>query len=198
MGTNTRCFHGLFCFLGIGKVMETKSCCFIGHRTIKNKETIEKRLIEKVTTLIKEGVDTFYFGSRSRFDDLAWEVVSKLKEEYQEIKRIYVRSSYAYIDDSYKNYLLESYEDTYMPDGIENAGAASYVERNQAMINSSDVCVFYYDENYLPARRKQSRRALSEYQPKSGTKIAFDYATKKGKKIINIAKEQDDKGEENS
>ena len=198
METNTRCFHGLFCFWGIGKVMETKSCCFIGHRTIKDKETIEKRLIEKVTTLIKEGVDTFYFGSRSRFDDLAWEVVSKLKEEYQEIKRIYVRSSYAYIDDSYKNYLLESYEDTYMPDGVENAGAASYVERNQAMINSSDVCVFYYDENYLPARRKQSRRALSDYQPKSGTKIAFDYATKKGKKIINIAKEQDDKGEENS
>lgn len=178
--------------------MEYKSCCFIGHRTIKDKETIEKRLIEKVTTLIKEGVDTFYFGSRSRFDDLAWEVVSKLKKEYQEIKRIYVRSSYAYIDDSYKNYLLESYEDTYMPDGVENAGAASYVERNQAMINLSDVCVFYYDENYLPARRKQSRCALSDYQPKSGTKIAFDYATKKGKKIINIAKEQDDKGEENS
>ena len=63
--------------------MESKSCCFIGHRTIKDKETIEKRLIEKVTTLIKEGVDTFYFGSRSRFDDLAWEVVSELRKEYQ-------------------------------------------------------------------------------------------------------------------
>ena len=68
--------------------MESKSCCFIGHRTIEDKETIEQRLIEKVTTLIKEGDDTFYFGSRSLFDDLAWEVVSKLKEEYQEIKRI--------------------------------------------------------------------------------------------------------------
>ena len=60
--------------------MESKSCCFIGHRTVKDKEIIEHRLIEKVTTLIKEGVDTFYFGSRSRFDDLAWEVISKLKE----------------------------------------------------------------------------------------------------------------------
>ena len=77
-----------------------------------------------------------------------------------------------------------------MPDGVENAGVASYVERNQAMINSSDICVFYYDENYLPARRKQSRHALSDYQPKSGTKIAFEYAVKKGKQIINVAMEE--------
>ena len=102
--------------------MSAKSCCFIGHRTVKEKDEIEKRLIKLVTTLIEEGVDTFYFGSRSRFDDLAWEVVSELKKEHQQIKRIYVRSAYAYIDDSYKNYLLESYEDTYMPDGIEDAG----------------------------------------------------------------------------
>ena len=181
-------FSRLILFFRIGKVMESKSCCFIGHRTVKDKEIIEKRLIEKVAALIKEDVDTFYFGSHSRFDDLAWEVVSELKKEYQYIKRIYVRSSYAYIDDSYKNYLLESYEDTYMPEGVENAGAASYVERNQAMINASDICVFYYDENYMPARRKQAKRALSDYQPKSGTKIAFEYATKKGKKIINVAK----------
>lgn len=113
--------------------MESKSCCFIGHRTVKDKEIIEQRLIENVTSLIKDGVDTFYFGSRSIFDDLAREVVSKLKEEYQHIKRIYVRSSYAYRNDSYKNYLLESYEDTYMSEGVENAGAASYVERNQAI-----------------------------------------------------------------
>ena len=190
VGNKYSLFSRLILFFRMETVMESKSCCFIGHRTIKDKEIIEKRLIGKITALIKEGVDTFYFGSRSRFDDLAWEVVSELRKEYQHIKRIYVRSSYAYIDDSYKNYLLESYEDTYMPEGVENAGAASYVERNQAMINSSDICVFYYDENYLPARRKQSRRALSDYQPKSGTKIAFEYATKKKKKIINVAEEE--------
>ena len=166
--------------------MSAKSCCFIGHRTVKEKDEIEKRLIKLVTTLIEEGVDTFYFGSRSRFDDLAWEVVSELKKEHQQIKRIYVRSAYAYIDDSYKNYLLESYEDTYMPDGVEDAGIASYVERNQEMIKVSDICVFYYDENYMPPRRKQSRRALSDYQPKSGTKMAYEFAVQKKKKIHNV------------
>ena len=98
--------------------MENKSCCFIGHRTIKDKEIIEKRLIGKITALIKEGVDTFYFGSRSRFDDLAWEVVSELRKEYQHIKRIYVRSSYAYIDDSYKNYFKEGEAETVTTEAV--------------------------------------------------------------------------------
>ena len=54
------------------------------------------------------------------------------------------------------------------------------------MINQSDVCVVYYDENYAPPRRRNSRRDLADYQPKSGTKIAYDYAVRKGKTIINV------------
>ena len=68
---------------------------------------------------------------------------------------------------------------------MEKAGKASYVERNQEMINKSDFCVIYYDENYLPPRRKNSRRDLFDYQPKSGTAVVYDYAVKKKKKIIN-------------
>ena len=66
---------------------------------------------------------------------------------------------------------------------MENAGKASYVERNQEMIKKSDFCVIYYDERYLPPRRKNSRRELTDYQPKSGTAVAYNYAIKK--KIIN-------------
>ena len=69
---------------------------------------------------------------------------------------------------------------------MENAGRASYVERNQEMINKSKFCVVYYDENYLPPRRKSSRRDLFDYQPKSVTAVAYDYAMKKKKHIINI------------
>lgn len=81
--------------------------------------------------------------------------------------------------------LLQHYEDTYFPEHVENEGRASYVERNREMINKSDFCVIYYDENYLPPRRKNSRRDLFDYQPKSGTAGAYDYAVKKKKKIIN-------------
>lgn len=56
------------------------------------------------------------------------------------------------------------------------------MERNADMIDKSDVCIFYYDENYLPPRRKNAKRAIADYQPKSGTKIAYDYAQTKKKK----------------
>ncbi|MBR6523759.1 MAG: hypothetical protein IKT39_04030 [Clostridia bacterium] len=59
------------------------------------------------------------------------------------------------------------------------------MERNQEMINKSKFCVVYYDENYLPPWRKNSRRDLFDYQPKSGTKVAYEYAVKKKKHIIN-------------
>lgn len=64
-----------------------------------------------------------------------------------------------------------------------NAGKASYVERNYEMINKSAYCVVYYHENYAPPRRKNSKRDVTDYQPKSGTKIAYDYAIKKSKVI---------------
>lgn len=170
--------------------MEMKACCFIGHRKVIEPEKIKERLKIIVTELLHQDYSVFYFGSKSCFDDIALEVVTELKQEYPLIKRVYVRSMYSEVDELYKNYLLESYEDTYMPDGIENAGRASYVKRNQSMINVSDCCVFYYLENYSPEQRKQSKRDLFAYQPKRGTKVAYDYAIKKKKLIINVAQYQ--------
>ncbi len=82
--------------------------------------------------------------------------------------------------------LLKGFEDSICPKGVSNAGIASYVKRNQAMIRESDICVFYYDENYLPKRRKMNKHSISDYQPKSGTAVAYEYAVSKNKKIINI------------
>ena len=97
------------------------------------------------------------------------------------INRVYVRSAFQHIPDWYEDSLLKHYEGTYFPEHMENAGKASYVERNQEMINHSKFCVVYYDENYLPPRCKNSRRDLFDYQPKSGTAVAYDYAVKKKK-----------------
>ena len=69
---------------------------------------------------------------------------------------------------------------------MEGAGKASYVERNQEMINHSKFCVVCYDENYLSPRRRNSKSDLTDYQPKSGTKVAYDYVMKKGKTTINV------------
>ncbi len=149
------------------------TCCFFGHRTINETEELKAKLYKTIESLIvNENVDTFLFGSKSRFNDLCLEIVSQIKEKYPYIKRVYVRAEFPIISDSYKDYLLESYEDTYYPEKLIGSGRAAYVERNFEMINQSRFCVVYYDESHAPTKRK------------SGTKIALDYANKHKKEIL--------------
>lgn len=169
---------------------EKKTCCVFGHRKIAEKEKLEKRLAEIFENLIvNENVDTFLLGSRSQFDDLCCEVLAIKKEKYPHIQRVYVRGEFPYISERYENYLLEKCERTYFPERAINAGRFVYVERNYEMIDNADICVVYFKDDYLPPKRKYSRRDLLSYQPKSGTGIAYKYAVRKKREIINLAEE---------
>jgi len=55
--------------------------------------------------------------------------------------------------------------------------------KQRLKIDQSDFCLFYYDENYLPPKRKWAKRDLFEYQPQSGTALAYKYAQQKKKNI---------------
>ena len=166
---------------------KSNTCCFLGHRKIEITDALVNRLSGVVENLIREErIYTFLFGSKSQFDELCHKIVSSLQEKYPHIKRIYVRAEFPYIDERYTAYLLKSYEDTYYPERMIHAGRAAYVERNYEMIENSSVCVLYYDENYWPPRRKNSRRSVTTYQPASGTRLAYDYAERKGIRIINM------------
>ena len=170
-------------------IVESKerTCCFFGHRKIDVTDELVSRLKETVEDLITEKkVDTFLFGSKSEFDELCLEVVTELKNKYPHIERVYVRAEFPYIDESYTTYLLQSYDRTYYPERMINAGKAAYVERNYEMIDNSSYCVIYYDENYMPPRRRNSKKDVSDYQPSSGTKRAYDYAIKKNAAVINL------------
>ena len=156
---------------------QNETCCFFGHRKIN--ETTE--LINNLNSIIEDlivnkNVENFLFGSKSDFNGSCYDVVTTLKEKYPYIKRIYVRAEFPYINDDYRDFLLELYEETYFPEKMIDAGRAVYIERNCEMIDNSRFCVVYYDENYIPSRKNK----------KSGTKIAYDYAVKKGKEIINV------------
>ena len=128
---------------------------------------------------------TFLFGSKSEFDDICHQVVTELKQLYPNIKRVaYIcKSEWACLEQNretnehtfseltHEKIFLKGYEEVVKLDRVCDAGKASYIERNQAMINDSDICFFYYNDNYLSGASK-----------KSGTKIAFDYAVKLSKK----------------
>lgn len=180
-------YLSLIIFRGIPRYYEERvmQVCFIGHRNLEKTEELISLLRETIVTLIDKGVTTFLFGSKSEFDNLSYKIVTELKSKYPFIKRVYVRSAYPRIDKSYKEYILQYYEETYFPPKLENAGKSSYVERNYEMIDNSTYCVFYYNENY---KTPLNRNKIFPSSSNSGTKIACKYATKKKKIIINLYK----------
>lgn len=181
--------------------MAEKRCCFIGHRTIEQTDELLALLTDTIRRLIlEEGVCYFLFGSRSAFDDLCHRIVTEFQQEFPNIVRVAYtrRSEYAVkaeekvkMERTWATILktevkLKDYDAEVQSDRVFSAGKASYVERNQEMIDDSDFCVFYYNESYLPPRRKRSNRDLSSYQPKSGTQLAYEYAIQKSKKTDKV------------
>jgi hypothetical protein len=59
-----------------------KTCSFFGYRDTPQTEELKQKVRETVARLIvEEGVDTFLFGSRSKFDELCHIVVPELKDK---------------------------------------------------------------------------------------------------------------------
>ena len=87
--------YTVYLYYFCGDVMEDiklHSCCFFGHRKINETSEFVERLAKTIELLITDrDVNTFYFGSKSEFDDLYHKIVTDLKEKYPHIKRIYVR-----------------------------------------------------------------------------------------------------------
>lgn len=160
------------------------SVCFIGHRRINDTPEFRRRLTAVILSLIKSGYANFIFGDRSQFNDVCYEIVTNLKEKYTRIKRIHFRKDYENADDYTMQFLKIGYEQSICPAGVEKAGRFRYIKRNTAMIDESNLCVFYYDENFRHSR-KDNRHDVCKSQGKSGTAHAFYYAKSKKRPIIN-------------
>ncbi len=171
------------------------ACCFIGHRKIEDKPRVKEAVEKVVGELIEQkGERTFLFGSRSEFDDICHAVVTEFQKTYPDIVRINYNCKSEYVVKKEERAQLEKgwrelfkkevtfndYEQGKISDRVYNAGKASYVERNQDMINDSEVCVMFYRSSYSIAR--DGRKTAS------GTEIAYKYAMQRKKTVINIAK----------
>ena len=143
--------------------MESKVCCFIGHRKIDKSVELTQRVSAVIQDLIEnKGVQTFLFGSRSEFDDLCHSIATDLQKNNPRIKRIMYtcRSEYACMKEekeereriaravTKRDIKYKDYDGAMMEDRLWSAGKASYVERNQDMIDARDYCVCYYNEHY--------------------------------------------------
>ncbi len=164
------------------------SACFIGHRKISDTPEFRKKLKETIETLIKNGTINFVFGDHSAFNDICYSEVTEYKKNYPQIKRIKFRTNYENADGYTERFLTDGYEESIFPQGVHGSGRAAYIERNKAMIKECDICVFYYNKNYMPPKRKSCNRAVSYYIPKSGTALAYDFAVHNNKTVINCFK----------
>ncbi len=126
--------------------MKRKTACFLGDRGIKITPQLRKEIRATAERLIvQEGVRIFLFGDKSPFNDLCVETVTEFKQRYPTIKRVYVRADYPVITKLYEEYILETYDETYMPEGIKESSPKRYAERNDKMIEESDFAIVYHN-----------------------------------------------------
>ena len=155
-----------------------KACSFFGHRDTPQTEELKEKVREIVERLIiEEGVDTFLFGSRSKFDELCHMVVTELKEKYPHIQRIaYLckhesgclagegKKEQCRIKElTGRDVYVREFEDIKRSSRVNSAGRASYVERNYWMVDDSDFVIMYF-------------KVKSEERLRSGVRVAYEYA----------------------
>lgn len=175
--------------------MQKKTACIFGHNNIFITNALYKSIEEYVKYLIEEeNVRNFLFSPMSRFDKLCQKVITSLKEDFPDIKRIAYTSYFQRCllekdinilnrlnDNFYRKFsegMLFDERKTYEPK-TESKKNISFLARNRSMIDDSDFCIFYYMKSYKPE---------INYLPfDAGMNETFKYANECNKKITNFA-----------
>ena len=147
-------------------------CSFFGHRDV----TITDKLYDTTTAAIMYAIElgyrTFYFGGYGDFDDLCRKIVTKAKSDNPElkIKTVYCVSQERYLHKKVRYFDPNDYDEIiYLMPSFDGWYKSIYF-RNCAMIDNSDLIIFY-----------------AENKEDSGAYKAYKYAKKKkNKQIINL------------
>ena len=152
--------------------MNYKYCSCFGHLKIDITEELEKNTEKLFESLVvNENVGNFFFGGFGLFDDLCWQVVTKLKQKYPHIKRIFCLHDprLQRIDKRIKYFNEEDYEEFIYLDLSFDYWYTRIYYRNCEMINQSDFVVFYIRNTN-----------------NSGAYKAYKYAVKQKKQIFEL------------
>ena len=152
--------------------METMICSFFGHRDVDVTERLYEMTKIEIMRAVELGCRTFYFGGYGVFDDLCREIVTSISKENPklDIKRIYCVSQERYLRKRVRYFNREDYDDIiYLTPSFEGWYKSIYF-RNCAMIDQSDLVIFY-----------------AENREGSGAYKAYQYAKKKkDKQVVNL------------
>lgn len=154
-----------------------KTIAFIGHRNVYQTKIVEERLQKVVEQYIADGCSHFFMGTHGEFDQMALRVCRSARKNHLDIKIEVVLTSYHTVekkhDIDYVPYqdvitTIFNIEDLHFKQQI--------VASNRQMIDQSDILICYVDTKKNP----------------SGAKTAMNYAKRKGLKIVNVFREEDD------
>ena len=149
--------------------MNNKICCFFGHWETQVTDELYNATKKEFIKAITFGCRTFLFGGFGRFDDLCYEIVTKIKNEEPELKlnRIYCVPLEKQLKKGSRFFNPADFEDVVYLEPSFSGWYKSIYFRNCAMIDASDYVIFY-----------------AENKEDSGAYKAYKYAVKKKDKII--------------
>lgn len=155
--------------------MNSKRCCFTGHRPEKLHipESKVKSLLEKaIAQAVEDGFFTFISGMARGVDIWASEIVLDLREDNSDIRLI--------CTPPYK--------------GFEKRWSLSEQKLYNDILENSDFVKFVSEHYYKACFQvrnvfmvNHSKRVISAYNGSSGgTRNTIDYASRKGVEVVNI------------
>ena len=149
---------------------EEKICSFFGHRDVEITDELFAKTTAEIEKSVNFGCRIFYFGGFSDFDALCYKIVTQIKERKPNIKRVFCVPQEKYLRKNAPYFKREDYDEIiYLEPSFEGWYKSIYF-RNCAMIDQSDVVIFYVEE------RKSS-----------GAYKALKYALKTQKHITNLS-----------
>lgn len=153
----------------------SEKVAFIGHSIFYVKQDM---LLNAIENEIKSGCKFFTMGTHGNFDEQALSACLKLRHKYKDItiELVFTSLHKFYKGEHRENgklqYSIYDNVETIFYDVEMYHYKQKIIESNKRMIDKCDTLIC----NYIPDRR-------------GGTKIAVDYAKKKGKRIINLYEE---------
>ena len=171
-------------FLVRSYMSKNLACCFTGYRPNKFPFTfgegeeyldLENKLIKEIFSLPEENCLTFYTGMAMGFDILAAELVLLLKSRSNKKIKLVCCLPFKeqqkgwdpHWQERYENIMQQADEAVLISDHYYKG---CYFKRNEFMVDNSDIVLTFFDGT------------------PGGTAQTLRYATKKGRRIINLAR----------
>lgn len=149
---------------------------FIGHRNVYY-SIIKERLQTAIEQQIADGCKSFTMGTHGEFDEMALNACRSARLNHPDIKIEVVLTSYHTVEKKTEfDYVPYQDVETTMYDIEDEHFKNQIIVSNRKMIDQCDTLICYVNKKQSP----------------SGAKMAMNYAKRKGLKIINLYREEDD------